>query len=452
MPITPDTALFKGGLVTVQHDKSSAEYLKMLAVYGAAQFTGTPATAEGHIMDDVSNTLGAVSFAQFNGLTHGMKRIYGLVARYGLVRSITLQIPAAFPHADLAADFAYIPLASLKLQHENGIRAFEFFVEMQNQISQYSKTAANIRTYLDGLGLPSTASAVYHAAPERARLAVAVVRMYQSDNWNGTNDPGNAGFRITANNIRDFKHQPEYVNDIEIRSWLAEAEGISAPFGGAMQVLNQDTTGVLPAWNALTNLYDRNIGNVSLEANVWQAWMLGHGYDPQLVITAMGDDYGDFSIYTNRLQIVPVTLDAVPAKFKVQLVIGQVLSVDTVDLTISGFAPEYASATVTKVDGALTVNTLTLDAAGLMTIEMTGGPIVAGTHDLCTINLDDAPLNATLMNKRLVVTPTDIQFAAGAPDIHTSLFTGVPFRYRVAVEDAQFDRALPPWRDDGTRR
>jgi len=450
MPTTPDTVLFKGGLLTVQHDKSSAEYLKMLAVYGAAQFTATPATAEGHIEDDLNTTFGAIKFDQFNGLSHGMKRIYGLVARYGLIRSITLQAAASFPHADLATDFAQVPLASLKLQHENGIRAFEFFVEMQNQVQSYSKTAADIRTYLQGLGLPSTAREVYDASSDRARLAVAIVRMYQSDNWNGVNDPSDAGLRITANNLRDLKHQPGFVTEIEIRSWLAEAEGISKPFAAAMEVLNQDTTGVEPAWNALQNLYDRNIGKVSLEANLWQAWMLGHGYEPSLVLTDMQDDYGDYSVYANKLQIVPVTLDAVPAKFKVQLVIGEVMSIDTVDLTISGFAPEYASATVTKVDGALTVNTLSLDGAGLMTIEMTGGPLVLGTHDLCTINLDDAPLNATPLDKRLVVTPVVISLAAGADK--TGLFTGVPFRYRAAVEDVQIDRVLPVWRDDGTRK
>jgi len=444
----PDTDLFTGGLQTVANDKSSAEYLRMLAVYGAAQFTGTPATAEGHIEDDLNTTFGAIKFHQFNGLNHGMKRIYSLVARYGLIRSITLQAAAAFPHADLADDFAVVPLAQLKLQHEGGVRAFEFFVEMQNQVQSYGKTAANIRTYLKGLDLPSTATEVLYASGDRARLAVALVRSYQSDNWNGVNDPSADGFRVTAGNIAINRHSEQYMAEIEIRSWLAEAEGISKPFAAALQVLNQDSTGSDIAWDELINVYDRNVGRVTLESNLWQAWMLGHGYAPELVMTDLQNGIGDYSTYTKRIQVAADTLHAVPAKFVVQLVTDADLQIDKVDLVISGFDPEYDGSAITATDGDLTVNTATL-VGDDMTLEMTGGPLAAGTHTLCTIALDDAPDNATLMDKALSIAITEVSEAG---NLLTDQFTAVPFRYRIAVKDAQIEQKLPTFRDDGIRR
>jgi len=266
-------------------------YLEFLAVYQqGAELTSNATTARSTINTLMETKLGpgATTYAGFQSLTPGQKELFPILGRYGLIKAISDLDTEDFPHATIAADAATIDIDSLLegAYTDNAKWALLFWVELQNQIVQYGESASTIKSYLATLGLPSTIDAVLYNSEFDARLAVAVVRMYQSANWRGTNDPSASEHRITAANLVAYRGDSTWLQNIELRSWLAESEGLSVLYNGT---LNKLYGGVIEgggelAWNQLNRVWTLVTHKIRPELTTTAGWLVGHGWMPDLDI------------------------------------------------------------------------------------------------------------------------------------------------------------------------
>lgn len=397
---TPELALLQGGYSTIPH-KNVREYLKMLAVYGpgAGALGGGAAAARVTIQNtlEVHFSENGVTWTGYNGLTNYHKMIYADIARLGLVEARSDAATVAFPHADLVTDYVQAVITGGGPLTKPRMQALRFFNEMQNQAAR-GGTIATIRTFLEGLGLPSTAKRVLESDPQLAELATAAARLYHDNNWNGTNDPSNSAMRLTVANIRAYLRSKQYIDDITMRSWVAESEDIftGTLFNETLEKIHGDVTGGGElAWNQLARGWLRHVSTASQEALQWAAFMIGHGYVPAFGMRNFDTELsrGIFTATTNYVYLTLDDSDSANPKLQFNAVIGDAAAkIDHAQLTVSKlgtFTPGSMTLTPKDLD---TLSGLVNLGGGVIRCDCTlaVGQLSVGTHHLFDLELGPA--------------------------------------------------------------
>jgi len=438
---TPETALLQGGYSTIPHD-NVREYLKMLAVYGpgagalGAGAAAARATIQAWLEAYFAET--GVTFAGYNGLTNYHKMIYADIARLGLIEARSDAAVVAFPHANLADDYAQAIIPNGGPITKPRMQALRFFIEMQNQAAR-GGTIATIRTWLNGLGLPSTAQAVAMADENLASLATACVRLYHDNNWNGTADPGDAVLRLTVTNIRRYLRSKQYIDDINIRSWIAESQDIftATLFNETLEKLHGDVTGGGElAWNQLMRVWLRHVGTASPEALQWAAWMCGHGYVPAFGIRNFDTELsrGRFDPTENYIYLTLDNSDTANPKLQFMAVIGAAAAkINHAAFTVtnlSAFTPGSMTLTPQDLD---TLVGLTNLGGGSMKCDcsLSAGQLSVGTHQLFDLELGPAA-NRSAILQGLMSIDTLEDSGDPTPD-KSAFFSTVDYRLRTEL-------------------